>query len=129
MTDEVVPEDIGHFIIDRLESVAELEALLMLRQVAPKQWDARALAGRLYISETQTEELLSTLCEKGLAKVEAAEPPLYRYEPATPELALILDGLARIYAAHIVPVTNLIHSKPKHKVQGFADAFKFRKDG
>ena len=87
MNDKVVPDDIGLFIAERIESVAELEALLILRQNAPKKWDARTLAGRLYISEAQTGELLRVLCDKGIAKVEAGEPSQYHYDPATRDLA------------------------------------------
>jgi hypothetical protein len=38
------------------------------------------------------------------------------------------DLLADVYARYLVPVTNLIHAKPKSRVQEFADAFKLRKD-
>ena len=40
----------------------------------------------------------------------------------------MLERLAEIYAKHLVPVTNLIHSKPKPRIQEFADAFRLRKD-
>jgi len=40
----------------------------------------------------------------------------------------MLERTAEAYAKHLVPVTNLIHSKPKPRIQEFADAFRFRKD-
>jgi hypothetical protein len=129
MSSNAFPEDIARFIADRIDSVAELEALLILRQSAPSPWDARTLAGRLYIGEAQADSVLRALCDKGLAKLESGSDSQYQYCPASRDLGLTLDGLARIYPTHIVPVTKLIHSKPKvHRVQGFADAFRFRKD-
>ena len=35
--------------------------------------------------------------------------------------------LTKIYSQYLIPVTNLIHSKPQTKVQKFADAFKLRR--
>lgn len=40
----------------------------------------------------------------------------------------MVDFLAVIYAKHLGPITNLIHTKPKNRVQEFADAFRLRKD-
>jgi biotin operon repressor len=126
MTNSVIPENLILFVLDKIESVTELEALLILRQDANRKWGAPVLAERLYISQAQTAELLRALCDKGFTI--ADERQEYRYCPDSPELDLLVDGLAKIYLKHIVPVTDLIHSKPKYKVQGFADAFKLRKD-
>ncbi len=128
MIEHVIPEKIANFVLEKIDSVAELEALLILRQSAPTKWDAGSLAGRLYITEPQTNELLRALYDKRLALADTEDPPHYSYGPANSELGLTVDGLAEIYSRHLVPVTNLIHSKPKLKFQGFADAFKFRKD-
>jgi hypothetical protein len=124
-----IPEHIALFIAERIDSVAELEALLILRQDPQKKWHAQALATRLYINEVDTEELLRLLCDAGLAVIEEGDPPRYSYAPMSAELSAIVDSLANIYSKHVVPVANLIHSKPRHRVQGFADAFKLRKDG
>jgi hypothetical protein len=35
--------------------------------------------------------------------------------------------VAALYAANLIPVTNLIHAKPS-RIREFADAFKLRKD-
>jgi hypothetical protein len=51
----------------------------------------------------------------------------YRYQPDSPKLAEMVDRLAEFYSKYLVPVTNLIHSKPQTKVQQFAAAFKLRK--
>ena len=63
----------------------------------------------------------------GFVSADAKDPSLYRYRPNSKELKVMLDRLAEIYARHLVPVTNLIHSKPKSRIQEFADAFQLRK--
>jgi len=128
MDDQLIPDHIAQFIIEKIHSVAQLEALLLLRSRAEEQWTIQALASRLYISEEQTAELLSYLCAQGIAACMEGQPPEYRYQPSSAELREMLDRVAEIYSKHLVPITNLIHSKPKARIQEFADAFKLRKD-
>jgi hypothetical protein len=128
MNERVIPEDIARFILAKIDSVAQVEALLLLRSKPEEPWSVQSLARGLYISEEQTGELLAKFCTDGFLALQASDPALYEYRPATPELRQILDRLAETYSKHLLPVTNLIHSKPKTRVQEFADAFKLRKD-
>jgi hypothetical protein len=128
MTEQFIPEDLARFILDKIDSVAQLEALLLLRGDPNREWRAGNLAARLYIGEEQTHELLLALRAQGFVAVNAQDTSLYRFQPATSELGQMLERLVAIYAKHLVPVTNLIHSKPKPRVQEFADAFRLRKD-
>ena len=126
MYDDVIPPNIQRFILEKIESVGELEALLILWSDRDKRWNARSLSRQLYINENKTEQILGALVLKGLVSVEEKSIPEYSYGPGTPELDDYVEALAKIYSRHIVPVTNLIHSKPR--IQGFADAFRFRKE-
>jgi hypothetical protein len=128
MTREFIPDDIAQFIVEKIDSVAQLEALLLLRSCPEEKWSVRALSRRLYITEKETADVLAHLQIHGLAINKTGEPLLYQYQPSSIELQQKVDRLAEIYARHLLPITNLIHSKPKTRVQEFADAFKFRKD-
>ena len=55
-------------------------------------------------------------------------PASYRFSPTSGQLREMIDRVAAAYAAHLVDVTHLIHSKTGKKAQQFADAFKWRKD-
>jgi hypothetical protein len=125
MADSVIPDDISQFVIEKIESVAQLEALLLLRHNSDSDWSVQTLAARLYISEEQTAGVLALLSAQGIVSADFQDRSLYRYRPNSPELK---SRLAEIYAKHLVPVTNLIHSKPKSRIQEFADAFRLRKD-
>lgn len=127
MADEFIPEDVKEFIVGRIHSVAELEALLLLRRDPQVAWGAEALAGRLYISPRETAEVLSHLHEEGLISLSGDEPVEYHYQPNSPEVASLVDRLAEAYAKYLVAVTHLIHSTAPPKVQKFADAFRIRK--
>jgi hypothetical protein len=124
----LIPEDVAQFIIEKIDSVAQMEALLLLRDNAEQQWNAADVAKRLYIDDEQAGKVLARLQEEKLLVLEPSKPFFYRYHPGSPALSEIVDRVAQFYSKHLVPITNLIHSKPKSRVQEFADAFKFRKD-
>ena len=128
MDNKLIPEEIAQFLTDTVESVAQLEALLLLRNNPDETWTNDYLAQRLYISPKLTSELLTQLCANGLVESYGSEPVCFRYRPASNEIETLIARLAELYAKHLVPVTNLIHSKPKTRIQEFADAFRLRKD-
>lgn len=124
MADDFLPGDLRDFIIRYIDSIAELEALLLLRANSAEPWTAAKVARRLYASEQDTTEVLARLCADGLLSCEGEN---YRYASETPELEHFVDRLAEAYSQHLIPVTNMIHAKPR-RIRQFADAFKFRKD-
>lgn len=128
MNRDSIPNDVKQFILERIESVAYLEALLLLRSKPEALWSSGAVANRLYIDQKQTAELLARLDADGFVTLAGEDGPVYRYQPATAHLQQMMDSLAEFYGKHLVPITNLIHSKPKNRVQEFADAFRLRRD-
>ena len=127
MPDKLIPPDIRQFILQNIDSVAQLEGLLLLRAKPEEKWGAEGIAKRLYIDEAEAAELLAQLAARGLLAAEK-DPLLYRYWPRTPAQDEAVKEVAAFYAKHILPVTHLIHSKSRNRVQEFADAFRIRKD-
>jgi hypothetical protein len=124
-----IPEDLRRFVLTSVPSVPFLEALLLLRANPGQQWSGEMLAGRLYTSERTGQGLLDELCRSGMAaRCPAPHEHCYCYAPASDALRERIDGLAELYARHLVDVTNLIHSTLDRKAQQFADAFRLRKD-
>jgi hypothetical protein len=124
MAEALIPDDLRDFILRHIDSVAELEALLLLRGRPDVSWDAAEAAKRLYIGEAAAVETLDRLCAAGLVRHNDGR---YRYDDQAEDLCRMVDRLAEAYARHLVPVTNLIHGKPRH-IRAFADAFRFKKD-
>jgi Mn-dependent DtxR family transcriptional regulator len=121
-----IPDDLRRFIWHSIPSVPYLEALLLLRERAAHAWSGAELAQRLYMDERGARQLLEKLRAAGIAQPEGKTH--YRYAPKTAQLAELLDRLARVYAAHLVDVSTLIHLRPNKKAQLFADAFVWRKE-
>jgi hypothetical protein len=123
MTDDPIPADLREFILRYIDSVAHLEALLLLRANPETAWDTSIIAQRLYTTEQQAAEVLTQLCADGLLTHDSDR---YRYGNQSAENLAMIDQLAALYAKQLIPITNLIHGKPR-RIRQFADAFKFRK--
>ena len=129
MANDVIPDNIKQFVLKNIDSIAELEGLLMLRSHPQKEWTMEMLARSLYIGEPQAMLLLARLLEQGFIVVKGSDAaPRYQYQPKSAEWRDRVEQLAELYKKYLVPITNLIHSKPKSRVQKFADAFRLRKD-
>jgi hypothetical protein len=124
MVDEAIPAELRDFIARHIDSVGQVEALLLLRDnAAAGGWDAPRLAGRLYVSEAEAAAILAHLLEQGFVTEQAGE---YRFDQQARQ-AGIIDQLAEAYARQLIPITNLIHAKPR-RIRAFADAFKLKRD-
>jgi hypothetical protein len=121
---ELIPPELQSFVLDNIDSVAELEALLLLHKYPEQDWPLPAAAQRLYIDEAAAAQVLERLASRGLCSAGVAG---YRIVHTDPERVALVEALAKAYARYLIPVTNLIHHKPS-RIQQFADAFKFRKD-
>lgn len=125
----VIPEGIQRFIFQKINSVAQLEALLLFHADPQLEGRVSIIARRLYISDQEVAEILQHLLMKGfLAVSNEGGVTVYTYQPVSSEITIMVEQLADLYARFLVPVTNIIHSQSKNKIQKFADAFWIRKD-
>ncbi|MBA3533298.1 MAG: hypothetical protein H0T73_15365 [Ardenticatenales bacterium] len=128
MTADDIPELIKSFIATHIQSVEQLEILLLLTENAERDWSAAEVSNSLVIHLESAFVRLKELSGKGLL-VSTPEPdPRYRFQPSTPEVAKLLHDLADVYKRRRVSVITLIFSKPLDNIRSFADAFKLRKD-
>ena len=120
-----LPDPVRDFVVRHFDSVAELEATLLLRQAPRDWWDAASLAARLYISVASAATLLDILRRRELVEVEADRA---RYAPASEGLRSGVETLALAYPRFLIAITQAIHDKPRSAIQEFADAFRLRGD-
>lgn len=124
MAGDLIPEDLREFILGHIDSIAQLEALLLLRRNPNEAWTAATAAQRLYISDSEAISALEHLCARGLL---SCSDDRYRLAGESDEDRRMMDQLAEAYARHLIPVTNLIHGKPR-RLREFSNAFRIRKD-
>jgi hypothetical protein len=128
MRADVLPDEVKAFLLRYIDSIAQLGALLLLRAHADLAWSADMLALRLYIPVQETAAILARLCADGFLTAHDSEPLLCQYHCPARDQAHLVDQVAILYTKYLIPITHLIHAKPRTRVQGFADAFRFRKD-
>ncbi len=116
------------FIKAHIDSVEQLEVLLLLRNDPSKGWSATDVSRQLRSSPVSAAQRLEKLCVLRLiVKADPAQQS-FRYEPGTPELADRVTALSEAYLVRRVTVIDLIFSNPIEKIQCLADAFKIRGD-
>jgi hypothetical protein len=123
-----LPEAVCRFIADHIDSVEQLEILLLLYQHPERSWTTESVARELRISALSAGDRLKDMARSSLlSKVQGGEGE-YRYAPDNQQLAEAVAGLATAYSERRVTVINLIFSKPIDKIRTFADAFRLRRD-
>jgi DNA-binding IclR family transcriptional regulator len=120
---ELIPQDVSDFLLKTIASVAELEALLLMRREMVS-WSAETLAQRLYVPPDEAEHVLRALKSLGFVVQNERD---YRYECAAADLDHLVERTSEVYARQLIPVTKLIHDHGR-RIRRFADAFRLRRD-
>ena len=127
MTEPIISQQVLQFIADQIDSVPQLECLLLLHQYEARAWMPEEVAARIYISTASAQEILETLLRRGLVSAEGT-PTRYRYRSSEIAGHALVADVARAYQHHLVPVATFIHSKGSASVREFARAFDLKKD-
>lgn len=128
MADDALSNQVKEFIAQYIDSVAQLEILLLLQTNRQQEWSADALARELRIEPTGAANELSQLAARRLLTSIPGDPLKYRYDPHNESLDAAVVGVAQAYLVRRVTVISLIFSKPTDKLRVFADAFRIRKE-
>lgn len=120
-----IADDVRRMIAESIDSIPELEAILLLREYRSATWTVVQAGERLYVSKAVAAHILAVLETRGFLN---RDQQGYRYSPSSKELESTIDRLADAYSHHLVAVTQLVHAKPNASVRHFADAFRFRKE-
>jgi hypothetical protein len=122
---QALPPAVRALIAAAIDSVAQLEILLLMRRDAARAWTPDAVAAELRMAAPGMRSQLEALRDRGLA---TAGPEGYRYH-AGGALAGAVDELAAVYTQYPVAVITAIYSKPAPELKNFADAFRLRRPG
>jgi hypothetical protein len=121
-----LPEDVRGFLLECIESVEQLEVLLLLHESPQTAWSPEAVARVLYSNPSSIAQRLASLQAHKIIVI--TDPPsTYQYQPRTPALDATVTRVAEMYRERRVAVITLIASKPMENVRAFSDAFRLRK--
>jgi hypothetical protein len=123
---QLISDDLRLLIQKSIGSVWALELLLLISREADRSWTSEDLNRDLRGSLALVEDILLRFVAAGLV---ATEPEgRFRFRPATPELARLVEQLQQEYSTRPLAIVREIVSSPNAKIQTFADAFKVKKD-
>jgi hypothetical protein len=117
-----LPVAVERFIAQRIDSVALLEALLLVRAAPDRAWTAEDVGRALVTRPDHGQALLAQLVDQDLV---VADGPTYHYAPG--DLAADVDALAECYATRRPTVVGLVFAPRDSDAQALADAFRLRR--
>jgi hypothetical protein len=126
MTAGAIDPAVEQFLLDSIDTVPHLEALLLLFQSPTTVWTVVELAARIYVNEKQAGAILEDLTRRSLIVRSEQAPTTYQYIPRSPEQAALLGLVAHTYRTQLVQLTRFIHSNASASVRDFARAFRLK---
>jgi hypothetical protein len=125
MEGEKITEPLRDFIAQEIQSVEQLEILLLLAEAPERRWKAREIFDKIRSNEQSVLTRLQRLAARGLLREEPEG--FFQFQPSQAGHKELVDELARLYRERRVKITELIYARRADPVQNFADAFKLRK--
>ena len=123
MSSEATPETVLCFIDRHIESVEQLEILLLLAQET-RDWSFTEIFKRIQSSEISIMQRLQQLIAAGFVVTNQGQ---FRFEPADAGVRETIRQLSDLYRQRRVRVIEAIYNRKTDAVQSFADAFRFKK--
>ena len=128
MPDQGPPPAVYEYILEKIESVPHLEAVILLWNSRPVGWTAEELSSRLYVPAEKTEDIIKDLLRQQFVQQSAGSPPRFSYLPRNDEQNEWMYRVDTAYRREIVRISTMLHSKASPSVREFARAFRFKKD-
>jgi len=120
--------NVYEFILENIDSVPHLEALVLLWNSRPVGWTCEELASRLYIPDEKVLNLLADLVRLQLIAKSVGPPMKFSYNPSSEEKDEMMRLVDSAYRRDLVRISTMIHSKTSPSVREFARAFRFKKE-
>jgi hypothetical protein len=127
MTAPAISPRVLSFIAEKIDTVAELETLLIMSDDPQRLWSESAIAARLYTSPLNAMAALTSLVRRELVVAEG-KPEQFRFAPQHSDDRKTFAEVAEAYRRNLVALTTFIHSKASVSVKEFARAFDFKKE-
>jgi hypothetical protein len=121
-------EEVYRFILNQIDSVPQMEALLLVWESRPKKWPESEIAERLYVGTDAVRNIMQELVRRRMLAADAQSARQYFYESKSEDLDGLIEAVAATYRQDLVRVSTFIHTKTSSAVRDFAKAFKFTKE-
>ena len=125
MSDTGIPEAVRRFVGAQINSLEQLEVLLLLWRSAEQAFSVPAISRQLGSSLMSIQGRLDDLTAARLVVRRDCEAgPVYQYSPEDPRVRAIVDGVAEAYKVRRLAVIDLVYGKPSSDIRSFSEAFR-----
>lgn len=128
MSESGFSDELDKFIATEINSLEQLEILLLLSGNPHKWWTAQGVYEVIKSSPQSVQERLNEMQERGILRKETDSEVRYQFGPTEGTIWRTINELREAYKERSVKVVQAIYSKPPDAVQEFAKAFRVRKD-
>jgi hypothetical protein len=127
LSDDGLSPEAAEFVVRFIESIHQVELLMLLRRTPDRWWTADDIARELRESSLIVSADLLGLRTYGLVAVQSAVPMTYRYEPGSVHLHAGVESLAAAYQETPLALAKAVAKRPDRVLRTFADAFRLRR--
>jgi hypothetical protein len=120
--------EVTSFITKEIESLDELELLLLLMQASNRWWDAASVAQTLGMPEEAARRTLDRFASRNLLAIRVTGDVRYQFQPGEPGLQRTMAAFAEACRVNRLAVLQLVTGRPQRSLRAFADAFRIRPD-
>jgi hypothetical protein len=128
VSENAFSKELDKFVTREVESLEQLEVLLLLSGNPHKWWTATGVYEVVKSNPASVQARLEQMWERGMLRKESTSEVRYQFAPADQSLWSIVNELRDAYKERPVKVVQAIYSKPPDSVQEFARAFRVRKE-
>jgi hypothetical protein len=104
-----IPDAVRNFLHSSINTVEQLESLLLMRKNRDHEFSVALLIEKQYTSELAATTTLGSLVASGLART--TENGTYIYN-AGPEVDAVVEQLEKLYRSRRVSVISTIYNRP-----------------
>jgi len=126
---EGLDRDVERFLVEHIDSIAQLEIVALLYGEPETARTAAVIARVIGVDPAWAATELGRLVGRGfVAPATNGGDPAYRFSADDPALRETIERVLQAFRERRVTVVDLVATKPSPHVRGFADAFRWRKD-
>jgi len=128
MTTDPLPGTVRELLSEHIQSVEQLEVLLLLRNSPQRAWTVDEVYEVIRSSHSSIQGRLLKFVSDGFLTEEKGPPQTFRFAPRDLNLHSSVEQTATAYHGSRVRVIEAIFAPEADPAQSFADAFKLRKE-
>ncbi len=123
-----VPRSVVTFVTDNIETLDQLELLVLAMESPHKWWDATLGGAAIGIGTGAARQALERLASRNLLAISVIEDVRYRFQPGSEELRRTVQDFATAWRTDRPAITHIVVKGASPALRNFSNAFRIRRD-